>query len=270
MAIATDWVRYGEHLGYLAWPERAASPIPAVLVIQELWGVDAHIQDVTRRLAAAGYAALAPDLYAQSGQRPEVLSAERIAEVQVFLNSLPAAAWSDAAARQAALAEIPQPARSRIEESHGALFGQLGRLERWVPVLAAAARHLREGCPVSRGRKVASVGFCMGGALSALLACSDPDLAGAAIFYGSAPSAERVAAIRCPVIGFYGAKDQRLVAGLPAFTEAMSKAGKSFEPHVYEEAGHAFFNDTRPSYEVRAARNSFVRLMEFFGRTLGT
>lgn len=50
--------------GYLAWPlSAAADPLPGVIVIQEWWGLNEHIKDVTRRFAAAGYVALAPDLY---------------------------------------------------------------------------------------------------------------------------------------------------------------------------------------------------------------
>lgn len=57
--------RDGEELtGYLAWPASAAdSPLPGLIVLQEWWGVNEHIKDVTRRFAAAGYVALAPDLY---------------------------------------------------------------------------------------------------------------------------------------------------------------------------------------------------------------
>ena len=56
-----------------AYASRAAAargPLPGILVIQEAWGVDAHIQDLCDRLAAAGYQALAPDLYARGGGRP--------------------------------------------------------------------------------------------------------------------------------------------------------------------------------------------------------
>jgi carboxymethylenebutenolidase len=110
----------------------------------------------------------------------------------------------------------------------------------------------------------------MGGGLSALLACEEPELAGAAIFYGSAPPLESIPGIACPVVGFYGALDQRINAGLPAFTEAMKNAGKAFESHLYEGAGHSFFNDCRPSYEVHAARDSFARLLEFLRKTTAT
>jgi carboxymethylenebutenolidase len=269
MPVSTDWVRYGEQGGYLAWPERAPTPQPSVLVIQEIWGVDAHIQDVCRRIAAAGYAALAPDLYAPGGRRPEELSAERVDEVKAFMSALPRAAWADPAAREAELAKRPKPERARIGKTHAALFANLGQTDRFVALLTSSTRYLREMSPVARGQKVACVGFCMGGGLSALLACADPDLAGAAVFYGSSPPAERVAAIRCPIIGFYGGLDARVNAGVPAFADAMGAAGKAFERHVYDGAQHAFFNDTRASYDVRAARDSFARLLDFFRRTAG-
>jgi carboxymethylenebutenolidase len=269
MPVQTEWVQYGEHSGYLARPERAALPLPGVIVIQEIWGVDGHIEDVTRRLAEAGYAALAPDLFSSGGVRPGPLLRERISEVQGFMNSLPPAAWADTALRAAALAALPGPEAARIEESLGTLFGRLGQLDRFVPALRAAVAYLDQ-CPAAAGQPVACLGFCMGGGLSALLACEEPGLRGAAIFYGSAPPLDRVPRIQCPVMGFYGGLDERVNAGLPAFAEAMAAAGKSFEPHVYEGAAHAFFNDTRPVYHVGATRDSFARLLDFLRRTVGT
>jgi carboxymethylenebutenolidase len=54
----------GEMLpGYLARPADAEGPLPGVIVLQEWWGLNEHIKDVTRRLALEGYVALAPDLY---------------------------------------------------------------------------------------------------------------------------------------------------------------------------------------------------------------
>lgn len=57
--------RDGEELtGYLAWPASAAeTPLPGLIVLQEWWGLNEHIKEVTRRFAAQGYVALAPDLY---------------------------------------------------------------------------------------------------------------------------------------------------------------------------------------------------------------
>jgi carboxymethylenebutenolidase len=257
MPVQAEWIRFGEHAGFLARPERTELPLPAVLVIQEIFGVDAHIEDVARRLAAAGYVALAPDLFAERGVRPEALRRERIAEVLASME--PAGA-----------AEQPEAVRKRVEETRAAIFSAPGQSRRFVPVLRAAVGHLRRERPETRGQKIACVGFCMGGALSALLACEEPELSGAAIFYGSAPPLERIPAIPCPVIGFYGALDERINAGLPAFTDAMRSAGKAFERHVYEGAAHGFFNDTRSVYEVGAARDSFARLLDFLRRTTAT
>jgi len=269
MPVHTEWVRFGPHAGYLARPGRAVAPLPAVLVIQEVWGVDDHIEDVTRRLAAAGYAAFAPDLFWEGEGRPAVLARERVAEVQVFLASLPPTAWSDEAVRAEGLALRPTAEAARIEATRQAIMAPLGRLASYVPLLRDAVRHLRGQCPATLGQPVACIGFCMGGGLTALLACEEPELAGAAIFYGSAPPLDKVKDIACPVMGFYGGLDARINAGLPAFAEAMAVAGKRFEYQVYEGAAHAFFNDARPVYHAGAARDAFSRLLTFLRSTAG-
>jgi carboxymethylenebutenolidase len=64
--ISTSIIRfpsgYGEVTGFLAWSEDFAE-LPGIIVLQEFWGLNEHIKDVTRRLAAEGFAALAPDMY---------------------------------------------------------------------------------------------------------------------------------------------------------------------------------------------------------------
>jgi carboxymethylenebutenolidase len=271
MAIKGEWIRYGQGSGYFAAPEKAASPLPGVLVIQEVGGVNDNIMDLTRRIAAAGYAALAPDLFAVGGIRPEKVAKERITAAFAFAGKLPPGAMFDPAARAAALASLPEAEGKKIAETFAEIFSFVapGRMELLLPSLVLAYRHLKEERPETRGRKVGCVGFCMGGGLSALLACEESELAGAAVFYGNAPPPEKIPSIRCPLIAFYGAKDQRLNAGIPAFEAAMKAAGKSFEHHVYEGAGHAFMNDDAPSYEVAAARDAWARLLGFFSRNLG-
>jgi len=59
MSIKAEWIEYGSRTGYFAAPARAKGPIPGVVVISEVMGVNAQIEDVVRRMAAAGYAALA-------------------------------------------------------------------------------------------------------------------------------------------------------------------------------------------------------------------
>jgi len=279
MSVVTENVKYGpalEHGAFVARPERAATPLPSVVVIQEIWGLDAHIEDVARRFALAGYVAFAPDLYATAGTRPAPLARERVAELQAFLNQLPLASagamMMDPKAREAELAKRPPAEGARLGETMAALFGGLssgGRnLDPYVPKLVAGTAFLRRDYAPSRGRKVGAVGYCMGGTLVGLLACHDAELAAAAIFYGSGPATSLIPDIHCPVAGFYGALDRRITDGVPAFAEAMRAAGKTFESHVYEGAMHAFFNDTRPAYEVNAARDSFARVLDLLRRTL--
>ena len=265
MGLTCGWTRYGEggrYSAYAARPDRAQAPLPAVIVIQEIWGVDAHIEDVTRRVAQAGYAAFAPDLYALNGARTAPLLPPRLDAVKSFLNTQPPSIWTDAAAREAALAALPRELAAGIAESWSALFPGALAQEQYLPALLAAAAHPRAEAPTA-GANVAAMGFCLGGGLAGLLACSDPELAGAVIFYGSAPQAEKIPAIRCPVLALHGALDARLVDALPAFKAEMVRHGKALETVVYDGAPHAFFNDTRPSYRVGAARDAFARLLVF-------
>jgi carboxymethylenebutenolidase len=270
MAIKSEWVRYGDEIGFLARPELAQAPLPGVLVIQEVMGVNEHIEEVTRRIAAAGYVALAPDLFAVKGERPAALSRERIAKAMSFLFRLPPGAMLDPSLRDAELAKLPEADRRQISESMGQISGPavFGRMEGMTHQLRSAVRYLRSERAETRMQRVGCVGFCMGGGLSALLACEEPELAAAAVYYGTAPSPEKVARINCPIIAFYGERDQRVNAGIPGFEEGMRKAGKSFEYHVYPGAAHAFFNDDGRAYEVRAARDSFARLLTFFAKNL--
>jgi len=270
MGIRGEWISYGEGSGYFAVPERAPAPLPGVLVIQEIGGVNGHIEDVTRRIAAAGYAALAPDLYAVNGKRPEALTKERFAEAFGFAAGLPPGTMFNPATREAALARLAAAERQLISETFSQMFSYAapGKTGSLMGPLIRGFRHLREERIETRGQKTACVGFCMGGGLSALLACEAPELSGAAVFYGMAPPPEKIAAIACPILAFYGAMDQRVNAGIPGFQEAMRAAGKSFEHHVYEGAGHAFFNDDAPSYDVKAARDSYARLLAFFAKVL--
>jgi carboxymethylenebutenolidase len=268
MAIATETIlKPNEFTGFLARPGRAKGALPGLVVIQEAWGVDAHIEDVTRRFAAAGYVALAPDLYAVDGQRPLPLSRERLEELVSFVNDGPPTLFADPAARDAALAKRPEGERARLAESMAALSAggfSPERREAQLAIVKAAVQYLREEREETRGQKLGAVGFCLGGALSGMLACRDPELAAAVIFYGNPPAVAEIPKIVCPVLGFYGGKDQRISSQLPAFVEAMDAAGKRFQHVVYEEAGHAFFNDSRPAYDVAAARDAFPRALAFF------
>jgi carboxymethylenebutenolidase len=265
MSLKTEWVPYGpagEYAGYLAYEASAKQPLPGVLIVQEAWGVDAHIEDVTRRFASAGYAAFAPDLFAKRAQRPAPLVPDRLREMQRFMDEM-GPSRSDPAARAAALAAQPEALGGRLRETIATLFGG-----GFLPPLAAAASFLRDELPFTRGRQIASLGFCMGGGLSATLATVDPALSCAVVFYGRMPPEGDIPRIGCPVLAFYGSEDRALVDTIPSFQQAMTRHGKILDVVVYEGAEHAFFNDTRITYDVDASRDSFARALTFLRQNL--
>ncbi len=275
MELAREWVSYDGPAGaisaYLARPRPGGTPRPAVLVLQEVWGVDGHIEDVTDRLASAGYVALAVDLYSSGGGRPAALAAGRVEAAKAFLNTIPSKQWAavlgDDARRTEELAKLPEGEGQRVGETMGTLFGGMRDMAPYLAMLRAAVAYLHTH-PACAGRAIGSIGFCMGGGLSALLACEEPQLAAVAVFYGSSPNAEQVASIGCPVRGFYGREDPRILAGLPDFEAALRSAGADYELRVYPDTPHAFFNDTRPSYRPEAARDAWARALAFFAHTL--
>jgi carboxymethylenebutenolidase len=270
MEVDSRWVRFtssGEALeAFLARPSAAPGPLPAVIVVQEIWGVDAHVQDLVHRFATAGYVAIAPDLYSRGGRPPE-LAPERIEEAKALLDGLPPAAWFDPAARAAAVQARPADEAARLGPTLDRLLPAQRPMARWVGDLRAAVAWVREA-PEATGRRIGSVGFCMGGTLSALLAVDEPALSAAAVFYGAAPAPDRARDVRCPILGLYGGDDPRTLGTVAPFAQAMAAAGKPFEQVVYPGAPHAFFNDTRRSYRPEPARDAWWRALRFLAEAL--
>ena len=275
MRLTAEWVEFrtGEAAcnAYRVAPDPAGMPtagatrLPAIVLVQEIWGVDEHIQDLAERLAGAGYLVLAPDLYSLGGARPAALQAPRGAAVKAFLDTIPPSSWWDEAARTEALSAMPADEGGPLAATFAALFAPRDR-QGLVAVLRDAVRHLLAD-PECTGR-VGSAGFCMGGGLSAQLACAEPELAAAVIFYGASPTPADLAGLGCPVLGFYGGEDPRITATVPELAAAMEAAGKQYEWHVYDGAPHAFFNDSRRSYHADAARDAWARLLGFFAAHL--
>ncbi len=89
--------------------------------------------------------------------------------------------------------------------------------------------------------KVAVAGFCWGGGQTFRFATNNSSIKVACPFYGTGPEkADDIAKIACPVYGFYGGSDNRVDATIPKTTELMKAAGKTYEPVIYEGAGHGF------------------------------
>jgi len=160
--------------GTMVRPAAARGALPAVIVIHEAWGPDAHIQDVADRIATAGYLAFVPDLYAHGGSRPAALAPDRIDALKRFTDTLPAGGLGDGSVRTQALEELPDTERARVEESMAALFAGMNAPDQFVIDLRGAVAHLRDH-PDCNGQ-IGAVGFCLGGGLAGLLACDEPAL----------------------------------------------------------------------------------------------
>lgn len=114
-------------------------------------------------------------------------------------------------------------------------------------------------------RKVGCVGFCWGGGLVNQLAVNLPKLNAAVAFYGRQPDTVDVPNIKSPIQLHYAGLDERINAGIPAFEEALKKAGTSYELYLYEGVNHAFHNDTSEArYNAYAALTAWKRTLDFF------
>ena len=210
--------------GYLATPRGGRGP--AVVVMQEWWGLVDHIKDLCERLSYEGFFALAPDLY--HGEKAK--SPEEAGKLSMALNISEAA-----------------------KDMRGAADYLIG--------LDGAAP-----------KKVASIGFCMGGQLALYAACEFPELFGAAIdFYGIHPQVKPdVARLSGPVQFHFANRDKSTPPDKAnALIQQIREAGKEVEPYFYD-ADHAFFNDTRPTvFNPEAATLAWERTLAFLKRWSG-
>jgi carboxymethylenebutenolidase len=208
---------------YVARPKEM-KPYAAVVVIHENRGLNAHIEDVTRRAAKAGYLAIAPNALSVIGGTPANEDDARAAFSKL-----------DAADTLQNFVKVFDYLKTR-KDANG-----------------------KFGC----------VGFCWGGAMANKLAVSVPDLKAAVAFYGRQPDAADVPKIKAAVQLHYGGLDQGVNAGIPAYEEALKKAGVHYELYIYENANHAFHNDTAPTrYNKEAAELAWQRTIKFFGEHL--
>jgi carboxymethylenebutenolidase len=186
---------------FVVFPE-VKDKATAVIIIHENKGLTDWERSVADRIAEAGYVALAPDFL--SGTGPDGGGTSAFA--------------SRDAATQGIYALKPEQVTADLD------------------AVAAYAKKIE-----AANGKVAVIGFCWGGGKSFAYATHNPDLAAAMVCYGTAPEDEAVLkSIKAPVYGFYGGNDARITSQVPRVTESMKKLGKTYEPVVYEGAGHGF------------------------------
>jgi carboxymethylenebutenolidase len=222
-------VEGGSMPAFLARPT-GPGPFPAVLVIQEAFGLNEHIKDVARRLAGEGYATLAPDLYWRGG-KGRTVRYDQLPEAIALMHSL------------------------KDRDVVADVGSSVAHLERQTFV---------------RADRIGITGFCMGGRVSYLAACALPEKIKAAVpFYGGGIPVEKTAGLRAPVLAFFGEDDGFIpLDSVKKLESELARLGKQAEVIVYPKAGHGFFCNERESYQADAARDAWERTKQFFAAHL--
>lgn len=221
---------------YRAQP-RSRTHLPVIVVVHEIFGVHEHITDICRRLAKLGYLAIAPDLFAREGD------ASKYPSIQQLMDDL-----VDHVPDQQVLGDID--ATFAWAGEHG---GDL--------------------------KRAGITGFCWGGRITWLYAERNAHLKAAVAWYGRVVGehtaimptypVDDVAGLRVPVLGMYGRQDSSipqdtLAQMKTAIAQQAPQAGRTSQIVVYDDAGHAFFADYRPSYRKADAEDGWRRAIAWF------
>jgi len=125
-----------------------------------------------------------------------------------------------------------------------------------------------------------TVGFCMGGRVSFLTACRNPDVKATAPYYGGGMVKSRqpevkapieyVEGLKGPVLAFFGGKDAFIpLTEVDEFRDALRKTGKTAEVVLYPDADHGFMCDDRPSFHPTHSKEAWTKTIAFFKNSLG-
>ena len=218
---------------YRAMPDKGG-PFPTMLVVEEIFGVHEHIQDIVRRLAKLGYYAIAPELYSREGDPAKISDIKEIM-AKIVAKTPDAQEISDLDATVAFA-----KASGKADTARLGITG-FCRGGRTVWLYAAHNPELKAA--------VSWYGF-LSLPPTALQPKSAIDLAGD---------------LKAPVLGLYGGADAGNPPALIAKMEAACKsADKTCQIIVYPDAPHGFNADYRPSYRPEAAKDGWARMLAWF------
>jgi carboxymethylenebutenolidase len=198
---------------------------PGILVLQEAFGVNAHLRDVADRFAREGFVALAPELFHRTAPGFE-------GRYDDFASVMP--------------------------------HYQATTVEGMSADLTAAHAWLSERGGVAAG-DVAAIGFCMGGRAAFLADAILPLKAAVSLYGpGIAPLLDRASNLSAPILLMWGGLDKHILPEhIAAVTGALRAAGKPFVNVEFSEADHGFFNNDRASFHPASAAQAWALALQF-------
>jgi carboxymethylenebutenolidase len=226
--------------GYLARPE-SNEILPAVIVYMEIFGINSHIREVTERVAAEGFVALAPDYFHRTGPGIEL-------------------GYDDAGMAEG--------------------MKHLGQLDadQMIADAEATLGALKERDDVG-GKGVGAMGFCIGGHMTYLTACTT-GIRAAAAYYGGGIAApkgpgggpstlSRTSGIQGRIHCYFGGQDAMIPGDqVEAVRKSLAEAETRHDVRVYEHADHGFNCDQRASFNSDAATDAWTRTLSLFNEEL--
>ena len=214
---------------YIAFSE-GAKAAPAIIVLQEAFGVNHHIRTITERLCKEGYAAIAPELFHRSARRVEV-------------------SYTDFASAKPHYQSITQ--------------------EGLTADLKAAYTWLQQQSNVVH-EKIGSIGFCLGGRVSFLANTILPLSAAVSYYGGGLDTmAGEAVHMHAPHLFYWGGKDAHITQEkIDTIINAVKAAGKDYINTVISYADHGFNCDERASYNAMAAKEAWAATLAFFENRL--
>lgn len=232
--VKTSWIKVANPLGdsrfqgFLALPPAGAGP--GLVLFQEIFGVNSHIQGVAEQYAQDGFVVLAPDLFWRQEQRINLgydgVDRGRAIELMKALK--------------------PEELQADIRSSLATL----------------------RALPGTAGRKAGAIGYCLGGRL-AYTTAAITDIDAAVAWYGGGIHDQLALApnLQCPIQFHYGAQDESIpLVAVDAVRAAI--AGKDAEIFVYEAAGHGFNCWDRGSYQPASAALAHGRALAFLAQKI--
>jgi len=214
--------------GYLSSPKSGAGP--AVVIVQEIFGVNAHVRAVCDQYAADGYVAIAPDLFWRTQPRVEL-------------------AYDGAGVGK------------------GMELAQNAEIDLMVADIAATAGLLRTRPEVAG--KVAAIGYCLGGRLAYLAAAAGKIDAAVAYYGGGIQSDLDVSdKIVQPILFHYAGNDHAIPLSAVDEVKAKFASRDNATFHLYPGAEHGFNCTDRASYNQRAAALAHGRTLTFLAEHL--